>query len=49
MAESALALLTNGELHARVASQSRKSVRKRFCRDLIVPQYEAFYTATLGR
>jgi L-malate glycosyltransferase len=49
MADSAVALLTDGELHARVASQSRKSVRKRFCRDLIVPQYEAFYSATLGR
>jgi L-malate glycosyltransferase len=48
MADSAVALLTDGELHARVASQSRKSVRKRFCRDLIVPQYEAFYSATLG-
>jgi N-acetyl-alpha-D-glucosaminyl L-malate synthase BshA len=49
MAESAVALLTNDELHARVASESRKSVRKRFCRDLIVPQYEAFYSQTLGR
>jgi N-acetyl-alpha-D-glucosaminyl L-malate synthase BshA len=49
LADSAVALLTDDTLHARVASQSRKSVRKRFCRDLIVPQYEAFYTATLGR
>jgi N-acetyl-alpha-D-glucosaminyl L-malate synthase BshA len=49
MAGSAVALLTNDELHARVASESRKSVRKRFCRDLIVPQYEAFYSQTLGR
>jgi N-acetyl-alpha-D-glucosaminyl L-malate synthase BshA len=49
MAESAVALLTDDELHARVATESRKSVRKRFCRDLIVPQYEAFYTRTLGR
>ena len=49
MAESAVALLTDDELHARVATESRKSVRKRFCRDLIVPQYEAFYTRPLGR
>ena len=38
MAESAIALLTDDELHARVGTQSRRSVRKRFCRDLIVPQ-----------
>ena len=49
MAASAVALLTDDELYARVASESRKSVRKRFCRDLIVPQYEAFYSRTLGR
>jgi N-acetyl-alpha-D-glucosaminyl L-malate synthase BshA len=48
MAESAIALLTDDELHMRVATQSRRSVRKRFCRDLIVPQYEAFYAKTLG-
>jgi N-acetyl-alpha-D-glucosaminyl L-malate synthase BshA len=48
MAESAIALLTDDELHARVATQSRRSVRKRFCRDLIVPQYEAFYAKILA-
>jgi N-acetyl-alpha-D-glucosaminyl L-malate synthase BshA len=49
MADSAIALLTNDELHARVASESRRSVRKRFCRDLIVPQYETFYSRTLNQ
>ena len=49
MADSAVALLTNAELHARIASESRRSVRKRFCRDLIVPQYEAIYARTLAR
>jgi N-acetyl-alpha-D-glucosaminyl L-malate synthase BshA len=47
MSQSAIALLTDDELHARVADNARRSVRKRFCRDLIVPQYEAFYTKTL--
>jgi N-acetyl-alpha-D-glucosaminyl L-malate synthase BshA len=48
MADSAIALLTDDELHARVAKQGRRCVRKRFCRDLIVPQYEAFYTKVLA-
>ncbi len=43
MAESGVALLTDGELHARVAAAARRIVRKRFCRDLVVPRYEAFY------
>jgi L-malate glycosyltransferase len=47
MSHSAIALLTDDELHARVVDKARRSVRKRFCRDLIVPQYEAFYTKTL--
>ena len=42
MAESGIALLTDAELHARVAARA-PPVRKRFCRDLVVPQYEAFY------
>ena len=48
MADSGIALLTDAELHARVAGAGRRSVRKRFCRDLIVPQYEAFYAEILG-
>ena len=48
MADSGIALLTHPELHARVADAGRRSVRKRFCRDLIVPQYEAFYAEILG-
>jgi N-acetyl-alpha-D-glucosaminyl L-malate synthase BshA len=48
MADSGIALLTDAELHARIASAGRRSVRKRFCRDLIVPQYEAFYAEILG-
>ena len=48
MADSAVALLTDNELHTRVAQQGRRCVRKRFCRDLIVPQYEAFYAKILA-
>ena len=47
MAESGIALLTDPDLHARVADAGRRSVRKRFCRDLIVPQYEGFYAEIL--
>jgi L-malate glycosyltransferase len=47
MAESGIALLTDPDLHARVADTGRRSVRKRFCRDLIVPQYEGFYAEIL--
>jgi glycosyltransferase involved in cell wall biosynthesis len=48
MADSGIALLTDPELHARIAGAGRRSVRKRFCRDLIVPQYEKFYADILG-
>jgi N-acetyl-alpha-D-glucosaminyl L-malate synthase BshA len=47
MAESGIRLLTDAELHARIARESRRTVRKRFCRDLVVPQYEAFYSRIL--
>jgi N-acetyl-alpha-D-glucosaminyl L-malate synthase BshA len=47
MAQDGVALLTDAELHARIATAGRRSVRKRFCRDLIVPQYEKFYTEIL--
>jgi N-acetyl-alpha-D-glucosaminyl L-malate synthase BshA len=47
MADSGVRLLTDDELHARIATESRRAVRKRFCRDLVVPQYEAFYVKTL--
>ena len=49
MAEDGIRLLTDLELHGRIATEGRLSVRKRFCRDLIVPQYEHFYTDILGQ
>src|SRR4029453_4512732 len=48
MAEDGIRLLTDPALHGQVAAESRRSVRKRFCRDLIVPQYENFYKKILG-
>jgi N-acetyl-alpha-D-glucosaminyl L-malate synthase BshA len=47
MAASGVRLLTDPDLHARVARDSRRTVQKRFCRDLVVPQYEAVYTQIL--
>jgi hypothetical protein len=47
MAESGIRLLTDEGLHARIAREGRRTVRKRFCRDLVVPQYEALYAGTM--
>jgi L-malate glycosyltransferase len=49
MAASGVRLLTDPGLHARIAQESRRTVQKRFCRDLVVPQYEAFYAKILER
>jgi N-acetyl-alpha-D-glucosaminyl L-malate synthase BshA len=49
MAADGLMLLTDSDLHGRVAAAGRRSVRKKFCRDRIVPQYEAFYEEILSR
>ncbi|HEY3243809.1 MAG TPA: N-acetyl-alpha-D-glucosaminyl L-malate synthase BshA [Phycisphaerae bacterium] len=43
MADQALILLTTPALHRRVAEEARRKVEQRFCADLVVPQYEAFY------
>jgi N-acetyl-alpha-D-glucosaminyl L-malate synthase BshA len=47
MADSGVWLLTDADLHARVAKDGRRTVKKRFCRDLVVPQYERFYEQIL--
>ena len=49
MAESGIRLLTDAELHARVAAAGRRVVHERYCRDLVVPQYEAYYANVLAR
>ena len=48
MAADSVTLLTDSDLHQRVAAASRRAVRKRFCRDLIVPQYEKLYGEVLS-
>jgi N-acetyl-alpha-D-glucosaminyl L-malate synthase BshA len=48
MARSSVALLTDPELHARVAAAGRRTVCERFSSDLVVPQYEAFYERLLA-
>lgn len=36
-------LLSNAELHRGMADAARKTATSRFCTDLIIPQYEAYY------
>jgi N-acetyl-alpha-D-glucosaminyl L-malate synthase BshA len=47
MAASAIALLTDAELHARVAANAVRRVRDQFCVDRVVPMYERFYEKVL--
>jgi N-acetyl-alpha-D-glucosaminyl L-malate synthase BshA len=49
MAASGLRLLTNPELHRSFAEQARGAVTGRFCADLVVPMYEAFYEKLVGK
>lgn len=39
-------LLTNPQLHTRMAEAARNTAQTRFCSDLIIPQYEAYYQRT---
>ena len=48
MAESGVALLTDPALHARMAAAGRQIITEKFCANLIVPRYEAFYTELIG-
>jgi N-acetyl-alpha-D-glucosaminyl L-malate synthase BshA len=48
MAASALALLRDSALHARVAAAARQHVGEQFCVDYVVPQYEQYYRSVLG-
>jgi L-malate glycosyltransferase len=43
MAASALRVLDDGELRARITSEARRTVTHRFCTDVVVPRYEACY------
>jgi N-acetyl-alpha-D-glucosaminyl L-malate synthase BshA len=43
MADAAIALLTDPELHARFSKAGLNRVRRHFCSKLVVPRYEAYY------
>ena len=47
MAASAVSLLTDPDLHARVAASAVTRVREQFCVDRVVPMYERFYEKVL--
>ena len=49
MAASALAVLTDADLHRQIGMGGKKVVRGRYCSDRIVPQYEQFYQEILRR
>src|SRR5262249_62040691 len=48
MADSGVALLSDGELHQRIAGAAVRAVRERFCAERVVPMYEAHYERALG-
>jgi glycosyltransferase involved in cell wall biosynthesis len=43
MAASAIAVLTDPDLHRRVAQEAARRVQERFCDERVVPMYEAVY------
>ena len=47
MADSAIRLLSDPDLHARMAAQGVRVAREKFSADQIVPQYEALYEKAL--
>jgi hypothetical protein len=49
MAASGVALLTDRNLHRRVAAAGRRTVEQKFCADRIVPIYERYYEEVLNK
>jgi N-acetyl-alpha-D-glucosaminyl L-malate synthase BshA len=49
MADSALRLLDDDGLRARVTAAARRVAAERFCDSVVVPQYERYYAETLAR
>jgi N-acetyl-alpha-D-glucosaminyl L-malate synthase BshA len=49
MSESAVRLLTDGDLHAQVTRAARRQVIAHFCVDRVLPMYEACYEGVMGR
>ena len=48
MAASAVSLLTDEDLHARVGAAACRRVREHFCAERVVPMYEACYESIVG-
>jgi len=48
MAASAVSLLTDPKLHARITEAARRRVQEHFCADRIVPMYESCYEEVLA-
>jgi N-acetyl-alpha-D-glucosaminyl L-malate synthase BshA len=49
MAASGVALLTDRDLHGRIAAAGRRTVEEKFCANSIVPIYEAYYREVLAK
>jgi N-acetyl-alpha-D-glucosaminyl L-malate synthase BshA len=49
MAQSGVRLLTDADLHFQFAQQGRRAVTEKFCAELVVPRYEAFYESLCQR
>ncbi len=49
LAARAVELLTNAELHEKMAAAARKTAGNRFCTDRLIPQYEKYYEEVLAR
>ena len=47
LAERATQLVTDTDLHARLAAAARATATTRFCSEKIIPQYEAYYNKLL--
>ncbi len=49
MAESSIALLTDSDLHRRIAEAGRRRVLEHFSDDVVVPRYEEYYREVIAR
>jgi N-acetyl-alpha-D-glucosaminyl L-malate synthase BshA len=49
MARSAVSLLTDGDLRARLGAAAKRTVKAKFCHEKIVPIYEAYYEQVRAR
>jgi L-malate glycosyltransferase len=48
LAARAVELLSDADLHARMAAAARRTAVERFCTERLIPQYEAYYEKVLA-